>query len=72
MIDVLCLCTAPVDLAHEYLRRKIENGVTEQWYYLRSELNKLRQENNGNANLQQRIDRVLENGADHKWFVSIT
>ena len=59
----------PVDYAHEYLRRKIENGVVEQWYYLRSELNKIKQSNNENEGLKQHIDRVLENGVDHKWLV---
>lgn len=58
-----------VDFAHEYLRRKVENGVVEQWYYVRSELSKLLQQNNDNGKLKEHIDTVLENTADHKWYV---
>ncbi|XP_064621833.1 alpha-(1,6)-fucosyltransferase-like isoform X2 [Lineus longissimus] len=51
---------------HEKLRRKINNGVKEMWYYLSSELKKLKiGAIKDPVRLSRQIDNALENGAEH-------
>ena len=49
---------------HELLRRKIENGVKEMWYYLRSQLNSL--QDLGPRVVKETVDNILQEGADHQ------
>ena len=51
---------------HERLRRRINNGVKEMWYYLGSELKKLK--NGANEAIIKQIDDTLENGAEHQRY----
>lgn len=54
------------DLNHEMFRRKVENGVTEFWFYLRSELTKIKDMHKDNQQTVMKIGQVLENGLDHQ------
>ncbi|XP_077997267.1 alpha-(1,6)-fucosyltransferase-like [Glandiceps talaboti] len=46
---------------HEKIRRRIENGVTELWFYIRSELNKIRQLGN-EQKINEKVSEVLQDG----------
>ena len=52
-------------LEHEHLRRKIENGIKEMWYYLRSQLHSLNGDS-GSSELKAKVKNILEEGADHQ------
>ncbi|CAD5121378.1 DgyrCDS9898 [Dimorphilus gyrociliatus] len=49
----------------EKSRRKIENGVQEMWFFLRSQLGKLKESLGKDSPINQKVDKILENGADH-------
>ena len=51
---------------HERLRRKIANGVREQWYYLRTELNKIKRLARGNAQVESAVKMAFDNGAEQE------
>ncbi|CAH1790772.1 unnamed protein product, partial [Owenia fusiformis] len=48
-------------LEHEKLRRKIENGVTEIWYYVKSQLQKTKKKSDNSA-VKESIDEILQDG----------
>ncbi|XP_033097158.1 alpha-(1,6)-fucosyltransferase-like isoform X2 [Anneissia japonica] len=52
-------CGTGPSIQHEKLRRKIENGVTEFWFYVQSELKKI-QERSTDQSLKDKIDIVLQ------------
>lgn len=49
---------------YEHIRRKIDNGVVELWYYMTAQLNKLK----GKLEPEQKkeVERILENGGHQK------
>ena len=57
------------DLNHEMFRRKVENGITEFWFYLRSELGKIKDSHKDNQGTVMKIGQILENGLDHQQWV---
>jgi glycoprotein 6-alpha-L-fucosyltransferase len=52
------------DLAHEKLRRKIENGVQEYWFYVRSELSKVKETVKENTGVVAKMNNIIEDGRD--------
>ena len=56
--------------SHELLRRSIANGVQEQWYYIGSQLRRMKADAEKKAPqadwLVQRLDEVLVTGLDYK------
>lgn len=59
----LCVCTGP-GRKHEELRRMIENGVRELWYFVRSEVKKLGHVDTGE--LQKHINMLLQDLGHHQ------
>ncbi|ELU04531.1 hypothetical protein CAPTEDRAFT_97586 [Capitella teleta] len=59
---------APPSLAQEELRRKVETGVNEMWYLVRSQLGQLRDEvmQNQAAQASLRVQGLMEDAADHR------
>lgn len=53
----LCVCAGP-GKDQEELRRKVENGVRELWYFVRSEVKKLALVETGA--LQKHVDTLLQ------------
>ncbi|KAI0237902.1 Alpha-(1,6)-fucosyltransferase [Lamellibrachia satsuma] len=53
-------------LAFEQLRRQVENGVVEFWFYLRSQLNILQK---NNPEVVTDTKKILQNGDDHQWTI---
>lgn len=53
----------------ETSRRKVDNGVQEMWFYLRSQLGKLKETLANDSPTKKKIDTILENGADHSRLV---
>ncbi|XP_074644328.1 alpha-(1,6)-fucosyltransferase-like [Tubulanus polymorphus] len=51
---------------HEILLRKTDNGVTEMWFYIRSELNKIQKSSTVSGSIIDHINSILNNGADHE------
>ena len=50
---------------HEELRRKIENGEVEAWYYLHDQLSKMKDQHSSNALLVHQIETLMEDASDH-------
>ncbi len=51
---------------HEYLRRKLEQGVEDFWNYFRSQLKNLNfSSQSGSTELHSRLDKMLAFGAEH-------
>ena len=50
---------------HEAIRRKIENGAVEFWYYMNSKLSRLKDQSQGNIGVVSYINDMLEDGIDH-------
>ncbi|XP_033734608.1 alpha-(1,6)-fucosyltransferase-like [Pecten maximus] len=59
----VCEATGP-SLLHEQRRRKIENDVVEFWYYMRSELKKLKSVSK--SDIVHVVDKALLDGADYQ------
>lgn len=59
----VCKANEPT-LYHEQRRRKLENDVVEFWYFMRSELNKLKKASRGDT--AQKMDKVLSLGATYQ------
>ncbi|XP_068159454.1 alpha-(1,6)-fucosyltransferase [Drosophila tropicalis] len=60
-------------LEYEFTRRRIQTNIAEIWNYFSSELGKIRKQvsqgsgaANGNADLEEQINQVLVQGAEHK------
>ena len=51
---------------HENIRRKVYNGVVELWYYLKSELSKIKDTVRENTDATSKINEVLEDGAEQQ------
>lgn len=51
---------------HEVLRRRIENGAKELWFFLQSELKKLKSLEGGE--LQRHLDELLSDLGDHERY----
>ncbi|XP_041468753.1 alpha-(1,6)-fucosyltransferase-like isoform X3 [Lytechinus variegatus] len=58
-------CGSEPSLAYEKIRRKIDNGVTEIWYYIRSQLTQLKK-SSGDQKTQVKIDQILEDGGEQQ------
>eukprot|EP00057_Strongylocentrotus_purpuratus_P016641 XP_011671115.1 PREDICTED: alpha-(1,6)-fucosyltransferase [Strongylocentrotus purpuratus] len=58
-------CGSEPSNAYEKIRRKVDNGVTEIWYYMRSQLNQLKK-SSGDQKTQVKIDQILENGGEQQ------
>ncbi|XP_077866005.1 alpha-(1,6)-fucosyltransferase-like [Saccoglossus kowalevskii] len=50
---------------HEKLRRRIDNGVTEIWYYIKSKLNKIKKTSDKDQ-IDEQIDEILVDGGDQQ------
>ncbi|XP_072032322.1 alpha-(1,6)-fucosyltransferase-like isoform X2 [Amphiura filiformis] len=50
---------------HEVLRRKIDNGVTEMWYYVKAELNKIKEFSSVDK-VRERVSEMLEDAGHHQ------
>lgn len=59
----VCVCSGP-GRKQEELRRKIENGVRELWYFVRSEVKKLGHVETGE--LQKHINMLLQDLGHHQ------
>lgn len=55
---------ASIGKDHELLRRAIENGAKEFWYFVQSELKKLK--NMGKNELQRHVDELLVDMGDQQ------
>ena len=53
-------------LEQELARRKVDTNVKEFWYYMRSELNKLRKVAENISSLKEEIDVILNTGANYQ------
>lgn len=52
---------------YEALRKKIQNDVQEFWFYISSQLSKLKAESKNNSpELSQRLDKILGVATEHK------
>lgn len=58
--------TAGLGKDHEILRRRIENGAKELWFFLQSELKKLK--NLEGNELQRHVDEFLSDLGDHERY----
>ncbi|XP_063958411.1 alpha-(1,6)-fucosyltransferase-like [Lytechinus pictus] len=63
-------CGSEPSLAYEKIRRKIDNGVTEIWYYIRSQLTQLKK-SSGDQKTQVKIDQILEDGGEQQRYVFV-
>lgn len=66
--NTLCSLTAGLGKDHEILRRRIENGVKELWFFLQSELKKLK--NLEGDELQRHADEFLSDLGHHERYYS--
>ncbi|XP_071963471.1 alpha-(1,6)-fucosyltransferase-like [Antedon mediterranea] len=58
-------CNSGPTIEHEKLRRKVDNGITEFWFYVRSELQKLKEKSSDKI-VKDRIDVVLEDAGNQQ------
>ncbi|XP_071509730.1 alpha-(1,6)-fucosyltransferase-like [Diadema antillarum] len=58
-------CGSEPSHSYEKVRRKVDNGVTEFWYYLRSQLTQLKK-SVGDQKTQIKIDQILEDGGEQQ------
>lgn len=63
---ILCPLTADLGKDHELLRRRIENGAKELWFFLQSELKKLK--NLEGNELQRHADEFLSDLGHHERY----
>ena len=59
-------------LYHEQIRRRIQNGVVELWYYISSEVNKIKTiaTKKGYHDILTRTDEILDDGAtQERWDI---
>lgn len=55
---------------HEVLRRKIDNGVSEMWYYIKAELNKLKEVSSVDK-VRERVSEMLVDAGHHQRYVCV-
>ena len=58
-------CASEPSPEYEKIRRKIDNGVTEIWFYVRSQLNQLKK-SVADQKTQIKIEHILEDGGEQQ------
>ncbi len=64
VLHVLTGLAEEPNLDHEKLRRKVENGVREMWFYMRAQLKKVKAMVKDSTNIVSKVNNILEDGRD--------
>ena len=63
--DVSLTGVAAPGLEHEKLRRRVENGVLEEWFYLQGQISQVKDAVKDKTEVVVKLNNMLKNAADH-------